>query len=291
MDIRFSERYLTAINLGLIAMLAYFAALSVNDVIARRLAPYADSTVQMPITPPQPAIDYPRSHYRTIVERDIFNLTPEVIVPVRPVVVARDLHIRLLGTSHVAGQQAFAIVEDQQTGLQALYRLGDMIPDAGRVVKIHSSSIVIDEGGQLATLAMDEQDLMPGRRHHYVNRIGLARNNPQGVRRMGGNRYVVARATVDNNLQNMAQLFSEIRAVPNLEDGHSTGFRLSDIEPGSIFQSIGLHDGDVLTQVNGQDVSDPTRAIQMLGELRQSPSISLEVTRDGQPVSLHYEIH
>src|SRR5271154_6347278 len=124
MDIRFSERYLTAINLGLIAMLAYFAALSVNDVIARRLAPYADSTVQMPITPPQPTIDYPRSHYRTIVERDIFNLTPEVIVPVRPVVVARDLHIRLLGTSHVAGQQAFAIVEDQQTGLQALYRLG-----------------------------------------------------------------------------------------------------------------------------------------------------------------------
>jgi len=290
MEIRFSERYLAAINFGLIAMLAYFAALSVNDVIARRLAPYADSTVQMPISPPQPAIEYPRGHYQAIVQRDIFNLAPEVIVPINPVVVARDLHIRLLGTSHVAGQQAFAIVEDQQSGLQALYRLGDNIPDAGRVVKIRSSSIVIDEGGQLATLAMDEQNLMPGRRHRF-NPTGLARSNRQGIRRVGGNHYVVARATVDSNLQNMAQLFTQIRAVPNLEDGHSTGFRLSDIEPGSIFQSIGLHDGDVLTEVNGQDVSDPTRAIQLLGELRQSPSISLEVTRDGRPVALHYEIH
>jgi general secretion pathway protein C len=290
MDLRFSERYLAAVNLALITLLAYFAALSVNDLIARRLAPFSESVVQIAAQPPQAAIVYPRSHYQAIARRDIFNLVPQVeVAPAKPVVVARDLDIRLLGTSHIAGQQAFAIVEDKQNGQQALYRLGDMIPNAGRVVKIERISIVIDEGGQLATLSMEEQPLIPGTRHPRHYRVG--RVNRQGIRRLGGNRYVVARATVDSNLQNMAQLFTQIRAVPNLQDGRSTGFKLSDIEPGSIFQAIGLHDGDILTDVNGENVSDPTRAIQLLGQLRQSPSISLEVMRDGRPVELHYEIH
>ena len=38
MTLRFSERYVMALNLLLIAILAYFLALSVNDVILGRVA-------------------------------------------------------------------------------------------------------------------------------------------------------------------------------------------------------------------------------------------------------------
>jgi general secretion pathway protein C len=289
MELRFSERYLMAINVILVALLAYFAALLVDDVVARKFAPPLDSLMPAAVAPPSAPQVFPRSHYEQIVSRDIFNLIPQVVAPVRPVVVARNLHVRLLGTSLVAGHQAFAVIEDQQTGRQMLYHLGEMIPDTGRLVKIERTSIVIDEGGQLATLSMQEQKLTPGTRTRFQRpRYGQVYH--QGIRRVGANRYVVARATVDSNLQNMAQLFTQIRAVPNLQDGHSTGFTLSDIQPGSIFQAIGLHDGDVLTSVNGQDVSDPTRAIQLLGQLRESPSISLQVMRNGRPVELNYAI-
>ena len=42
MTLRFSERYVMALNLLLIAILAYFLALSVNDVILGRVAGGAD---------------------------------------------------------------------------------------------------------------------------------------------------------------------------------------------------------------------------------------------------------
>jgi general secretion pathway protein C len=102
---------------------------------------------------------------------------------------------------------------------------------------------------------------------------------------------VVDRSTVNNNLSNMAALFTEIRAVPNLgADGASHGFKLSEIQPDSIFQQIGLRDGDILTGVGGESVGDPAKAIQLLNGLRSQSSISLTVMRGGQPVQFQYNI-
>ena len=39
MEIRLNERHILALNFLLVAVLAYFAAVSVNDIIALRLAP------------------------------------------------------------------------------------------------------------------------------------------------------------------------------------------------------------------------------------------------------------
>jgi general secretion pathway protein C len=119
---------------------------------------------------------------------------------------------------------------------------------------------------------------------------GRARQS--GVREILPNRYVLDRSTVDNNLNNMASLFTQVRAIPNLgPDGQSHGFKLSEIQPDSIFQQIGLRDGDVLTGVGGQSVGDPAKAMQLLATLRNQNSISLTVMRDGQPVQLQYNIH
>ena len=49
MTLRFSERYVMALNLLLIAILAYFLALSVNDVILGRVADGASEHLSSPI--------------------------------------------------------------------------------------------------------------------------------------------------------------------------------------------------------------------------------------------------
>jgi general secretion pathway protein C len=89
----------------------------------------------------------------------------------------------------------------------------------------------------------------------------------------------------------MASLFSQIRAVPDLQNGASDGFRLSEIQPGSIFQQMGLQDGDVLTQVSGQPIGNPARAMQMLSTLQSRSNITLNVLRNGTPVQISYTIH
>jgi general secretion pathway protein C len=298
MTLRFSERYVMALNLALIAILAYFLALSVNDIILGRVA--GTSPAHLPsllgAEPSAPAIR-PRALYEAIARRDIFNLEP---VTEAPAEVATNLHIRLLGTSTLTLSQPFIIVEDDNTHEQSLYRMGDEIPDAGKLLGVYKDhAIILHQGRRIridmptdrngAPVAMPRPFGLPGQ---IFRRNLRERSGRNGVRQIDPNRYVLDRSTLDSNLNNLPSLFTQMRAIPNLgPDGQSHGFKLSEIQPDSIFQQIGLRDGDILTGVGGQSVGDPAKAIQLLNSLRGQNSISLTVMRDGQPMQLQYNVH
>lgn len=301
MTLRFSERYVTALNLLLIAILAYSLALSVDDIILGRVARGARADLPSLIgAEPSAPVGHPRAYYDAIARRDIFNLVPAVVEA--PAEVATNLHIKLLGTSMLTLSQPFIIVEDDNNHEQSLYRMGDEIPDAGKLVGVYKDHAIILHQGRRTKLEMPA-DLngapsVPAYapRPFALPRRGIGgflrgRSGMNGVREIDPNRYVLDRSTLNNNLNNMAALFTQVRAIPNLgPDGQSNGFKLSEIQPDSLFQQIGLRDGDVLTSVGGQSVSDPTKAMQLLGTLRNQSSISLTVMRGGQPVQLQYNI-
>jgi general secretion pathway protein C len=297
MTLRFSERYVLALNLLLIAILAYFLALSVDDVVLGRVAGGAPAHLPSLLgAEPSAPVTRPRTFYEAISRRDIFNLVP---VTEAPAEVATNLHIKLIGTSSLSLSQPFIIVEDDNNHEQSLYRMGDEIPDAGTLVGVYKDHAIILRQGKRTKLGMpiDQNGApteaqrpfgLPGR---TLRRFMRGRASQNGVRQIDPNRYVLDRSTVDNNLNNMASLFTQVRAIPNLgPDGQSHGFKLSEIQPDSIFQRIGLRDGDVLTSVGGQSVGDPSKALQLLSSLRNQTSINLTVMRGGQPVQLQYNI-
>ena len=303
MTLRFSERYVMALNLALVALLAYVLALSVNDIVLGRVNGGGGTQLaSLAASGPAAPAARTRAFYDAIVHRDIFNLEPTVEAPA---VVATNLHIRLVGTSSLTLSQPFIIVEDDNNHEQSLYRMGDQIPDAGKLVGVYKDHAIIESQGRRIRLDMPNVgNAAPSAVPHPfmprpfgnpgvtpLRRFMGARIGRAGVHEIQPNRYVLDRSTVDNNLNNMAALFTQVRAIPNLgPDGRSNGFRLSEIQPDSIFQQIGLRDGDVLTDVGGQSVGDPTRAIQLLGALRDRSSINLTVMRGGQPVQLQYNI-
>jgi general secretion pathway protein C len=289
MGISLSGRYIVALNLPLIVLLAYFAALTVDDIVALRFSgPSAPESVAERLAGPLAALNHPRSYYDTIARRDVFNLTPQTAAAP---VVSESLPIKLLGTSLLTLAKPFVIIQDANSN-QALYRLGDEIPGAGKLVEIRKDSAVIDHQGHRVLIEMPHEPMgVPAAPDESSEgRRTIEHPAGRGVREVGANRYVVERSTVDQSLQNMAQLFTQIRAIPNIENGTSNGFRLSEIQPGSIFQQIGLRDGDVLTSVEGQSVGDPARAMQLLSGLSNRQSISLSVLRNGRPLSFQYAI-
>lgn len=302
MTLRFSERYLTWVNLLLVGVLAYFLALSVNGIIRGRLS---NSGLQLPAAGAVKLVtarNFPRAYYDPIAKRDIFNLEPQHQAPVKPAKVATNLHVKLLGTSHLTLSRPFIILQNENTDKQSLYRLGDEIPGVGKLIGVYKSEAIVLRDGQRIKIQMPAQpDIqasndarMTGQQRGLLGlrRFGLHLPGPGGVRRMGPDQYSVKRSTLNSNLKNMASLFTQIRAIPNMgPDGRSDGFKLSQIQPGSIFQQVGLRDGDVLTSVEGKSVGNPMRAMQLLNTLRDRSSINLTVTRNGQPVHLHYDIH
>src|SRR5271166_957886 len=302
MGISLSERHVAALNFLLVGLIAYFAALSVNDVIVRRLADFAafepSSAHRVYLQASVPT----RESYSVIAERDIFNSTKEAAALAPAPVLTQDLNIRLLGTSHLTQSRPFAIIENERTARQALYRQGDEIEDVGRLLGVEKTRIIVEHQGQRVAVEIP-QDAMeapsevsqptpnPADSDEPPEVPGQAPTPVGGVHRLGLNRYQVDRSTVDSNLQNMSQLFTQMRAIPNIQNGKSNGFALSEIQPGSLFSQMGLRDGDLVTTISGQDLSDPTQAIAMLNQLRNQQNIQIGVVRNGRPLMLNYSIH
>lgn len=289
-----SERYVVALNFLLIAGCAYFAARAVNDTVARRLI----------VIPPSPnvaiaqrgPIQRPRDVYDVIVDRDIFNAVKQEAAPAPPPAPApTDLHLKLVGVSLASWTKPFAILEDQNTHDQAVYQLGNQIPDAGELTAVKKTEVVINHDGTLITLKMetDQPDQSAGAAPAPAPIMAAMPPMPEfnrDVRRVGPNDFMISRAAVDRNLQNMGQLFTQMRAIPNMENGKTDGFRISEVVPGSLFSQMGLRNGDVIASISGQDLTDPTQAIAMLNSLRNSSALSITVNRHGRPVELNYQI-
>jgi general secretion pathway protein C len=289
MRLTFSDRYLVALNFLLIVGCAYFAARSMNGLLTRWLIVVPPAPHIAPAPPSSPPSS--RQAYDLIVQRDIFNFN---VVKAQPAVslppeAAVDLHLKLVGTSHLTRTKPFAIIEDDNSHIQALYRLGDQVPDAGELTAIEKAQVVIDHDGHLVTLKIPDElqtSDAPAPARHRARRPGLDRY----IRRIGRNHFVVYRKAVESDLQNLRQLLTQIRASPNLEDGKTEGFRLSAIQPDSLFSEMGLQDGDIVSTVNGQDLNDPTQTLLLLNSLRDQSSIAVTIQRLGQPVQYNFSV-
>ncbi|MFI5353062.1 MAG: type II secretion system protein GspC [Candidatus Binatales bacterium] len=292
MGFNLSERYVTALNVLLIAGIAYLAALSVNDIIAGRLS--GAIRVAPPGAPVAlaPVETYARDHYNEIVTRNIFSLPQVQAPPAEPPPI--DLHLKLLGTSLQTKEKPWAIIMDERNNEQALYRLDDDIPDAGKLVTIEKSRVFVEVQGKRIALEIpanptpDSPDSdLPVRPGVGITRRGNPQPLPPRIRRRRGNHFVVPRSDVESSLSNMMPLLTQMRALPDPED---KGFKLSEIQPDSIFQEMGLRDGDVVSAINGQPLTDPTQAIELLNSLRDQNSVGISIVRAGHPQQFTYEI-
>jgi type II secretion system protein C len=313
MNFRLSQKHIIAVNFLLIATLAYFAARSVNEIIAQFVA--APPAVSAPLADKFRGDTgaHPRSFYDVIVKRDIFNLVPQQ-APVSHVETAVDLHLKLLGTSQATHKKPYAIIENQ-AGEQSLYQLGEEVPDAGRLIKVEKNRVIIQHGARQVALEIPET-AMPAsvpvaqqvhRPPFWVGARGVAGRlgkSPAAdtdkdssddvpdvdVEDEGSNRYAVNRDDIKKALEHQQQLLSEIKATPYLQNGVPNGFTLSDIEPGSVFDDLGLQEGDRLTAVNGTPLRSVGQAYGLMSALQNQGSIDVTVIRDGVPVQLHYAL-
>lgn len=152
MDLHLSDRHIIALNMLLVVVLAYFAALAINDIVGLRRAPN-DAPVARPHSKmvDDSSANRPRAAYQSIVERDIFNLEPPPPPPVQ--VVVEDLHLTLIGVSQSTKGKPFAIVADQR-GEQSVYRVGEVIPGSGKLLEVGKDNAIIEHGGKHVSIEL-----------------------------------------------------------------------------------------------------------------------------------------
>ncbi|MBI5497791.1 MAG: PDZ domain-containing protein [Deltaproteobacteria bacterium] len=112
----------------------------------------------------------------------------------------------------------------------------------------------------------------------------------KGITKVADNQYRIPQADIDEVMQNLNAVATQARIVPSFENGKSNGFKLFSIRPNSIFNKIGMQNGDVISKINGYDMSTPDKALEVYNKLKDAKEINVEMNRRGQKMTMSYGI-
>ncbi|TKB89672.1 MAG: hypothetical protein E8D41_13830 [Nitrospira sp.] len=192
--------------------------------------------------------------------------------------------LKLLGVVMGDHEGVSAIVEELSSKRQLFFRLHDHIPDIGEISEIRRDGMVVRQGDQqeLLELAASQIEKPPAAPAPGASAVTQAPASPT--------RTVLDRRIVEQAMDDLPKLLSQARAVPNLVNGSMNGFRLDYIAPSSFYEKIGLKYGDILQQVNGVDIRDPSTILTLFQQLRNERAVKLDVLRNNQRTTMNFEI-
>jgi general secretion pathway protein C len=112
----------------------------------------------------------------------------------------------------------------------------------------------------------------------------------KGIVKLSDNQYKIPQGDIDEVMANMNAVATQARIVPAFENGKSNGFKLFSIKPGSVFGKIGIQNGDVISKINGYDMTSPDKALEVYAKLKDAKEINVELKRRGQNMNMNYSI-
>jgi len=274
---RESNRTYTLALVALLTLSAYLLADTVDAVIGRSLD--ASAKVVRPAAEERAGIA-PRkelSDYSSILERGLFG---EGKGPSGAPVAESYTAFTLIGT--IEGEFFSGAVLADATNQQAFYRLGQKLPDGSQIVKVKRDQVTLKraDGSSVEIQIVDDTKI-----------VNVAKAVPgSGIKKVGEGRFMVDQREIASSTENLSQVLTQARALPYIEAGKTVGFRISEIVPGSIYEKIGLVNGDVVQRVNSQEVDDPGKFFQLYQGLKDEKRISIDLLRNGQRQSLNYDV-
>lgn len=152
------------------------------------------------------------------------------------------------------------------------YAVGD---DVGRGVTLQAifpDRVILSRNGRLETLRLERDKPGAG---------GDGTPAPLAQAEVPGTPPQLAQIR-DEVLKDPAKAPEYIRVQPANVGGQLKGYRVYPGKDRSAFSAAGLRPGDLVTSVNGVQLDDPARALQLLGDLSQAGQLNLVVERGGQ---------
>jgi type II secretion system protein C len=292
-----------AANALLTVLCCWLAAGIASSVVGGVLAPAAPAETA--------AVAVPTAEVRTwdsrkaILDRNLFHST--LVSPGEEVtpddLAATKLPLKLLGTA--AGGSArfsWAAVEDLEKRQHLVVRIGDRLQGKAEVTRIERRRIVLRNGGRLEELALDEEtqgvaSTRSARGRSYPRQAArpAATESPGGnspverVQRLAENRFGVSGDDVRSLANNPAALFSQARILPKYEEGQMVGVQLNAIQTGSLFEQIGIQNGDTITEFNGINITSQQDSAAVLRQLTEANEFNVTVRgADGQPRQMSF---
>jgi general secretion pathway protein C len=294
------SRSLTIINLLLgVVIIALLAGITAERLSLKlgKLAPSAGKNSPVPSSA-QPARIEELSYYAPILTSGLFgtaNQGPLTLFTNAPTASQAALNapatapteLMLLGTVVGSFRETFAMVRHTTKNEERVFRLGDMVFDAGRLVEVGKERAFIVINNKKVELLTP---LTPPAATSPAQPQAAAARTNSGVTSTGGGGFIIDQRALNAALDNPAQAMTDARLLPSQKDGKVEGFRASEVKPNGVFAMIGIKNGDVLQRLNDFPMDSPDKALQSFIALKGQNRLKLDLIRDGQPQTFNYDI-
>jgi len=259
----------------------FLAADTGNEVIAAALLPASPEAIA-PRAAPAPPRPRTWAERQIILTRNLFKSSTE-----SPTLSAEQLEeeieksrlpVTLLGT-FAASDPALsrATLLDKEKNETLVVAVGDQIKNVALVTRIERRRVVLTENGAPRELTIgDDESAPPSVQRANARRRAPARTARSPIRRTESG-IAVSREEIQKTIRNPGDLLSQARVLPKFEDGQMVGLQVNGIQPGSVFEGLGLREGDVITQFNGIVINSPEESAKILQEFANSQEFNVVV--------------
>jgi general secretion pathway protein C len=292
-----ANRYFTIANLLLITAAVYLGVSEFYTVLNWHLdgaAPRVPAGRSEPVSAAEGAAAL--DDYQVIVERNLFASGRQALAGAGKEdaggldvdkLKQTELKLKLWGTVLQPDGQAYAVIEDQKTREQLLYRPGDGIQNAS-VKLVLRQKVVLTVDGKDEVLAMEEPGVIKG------GGPGPARAEAAAAPRFASvepvQQITVPEEQIESAMENLGDLMTQATFRPHVEDGRPAGIAITGIKPNAIFRRLRLRNGDVITGVNGQSIESVEDAMKVFPSLSTEGPIQVKIKRRGREEVLEYKI-
>lgn len=274
--------------------IADLAILSYRDLMLPQSAPPSH-----PKAPP-PDNYVSSGAYNSITSRNIFassGIIPDALVDKskgsqekEAAPVPSQLPLTLIGTLvHSNPAKSIAAIEVRGKNQVVSYSPGKEIEGMANIISVERQKVIFRNlnSNRLEYLEMKKEG----------NKVAFGGTRPatgggKEVMKTGDNTFAIKRSDLLKYTNDLSSILMQARAVPNRDPGTGAinGFRILDMQPGSIYEQLGVQRMDVIKSVDGTPVDSPAKAMELYNSLKNSPKVSIQVERNGKTETMTYNI-
>ncbi|MBL4687514.1 MAG: hypothetical protein JKY37_23160 [Nannocystaceae bacterium] len=219
---------------------------------------------------------------------------------IAPGEIKSKLNLRLMATLEAEDPQySFGTIYDGDEGVTGLYGRGDTIR-AGVVIEgIDQGLVHLRNQAQLEYLEIGtvvETPKQPSTAKEEKKKKKKKKNDraipgaEDAINCPSDNLCIIQRSFVDQILSNPAMLAKQARVVPSQKDGKTQGYKLYGIRRGTLPKLLGLKNGDMITSINGQELTSIDKAMALYTKLRRASQLEVNIIRKGKAMTKEIQI-
>ena len=100
----------------------------------------------------------------------------------------------------------------------------------------------------------------------------------------------VPRDELKNDLKDINKVLQSARVATFYEEGNFVGYRVAMLKPESPLLKLGLKVGDVITRINGSELTNPAALFNMFSQVDDISALNVDMLRNNEKKSLFVEI-